>query len=1522
VATGSGKPQLPRRLPPALLAALTLAAALGGATGARGQYEPSGYQPLGGAPFFLLSDKAYGTSEIAQVRLEVGTDFGLGPVEENGGVDVVVYRVPQPLSFLKQQRNLHRVRVEGLAREEGLANTLVHLWDRWYKASRLAWRRVFSSEARESVTKQAPELKTDPAIHAPSRFRHPPQWKPLKGFDLVSRFRYPVHRARSIAPPKGVELSGSSSEFIEPKAGNVMIPLGRQQPGLYLIEAYVGAHRGTTLVFVSDTVAITKVSSGELMVWTAERSGGTAVRGVELAWSDGAGVLQSGTTDAAGLFRFRHAAPERSYVFGADPAGGVFVSESFYYDSEIYDAKVYAVTDRPLYRPGDQVFVKFVGRHFQSARQSAPLPAGPLELVAYDPNGVPVATQKLQVSPEAGGDTTFRLPENATGGGYELRFTFRGNAYGAAFRVAEYQKPHFEITLVADKPDFKTKEPITGRLQLNYPDGGAVAGAEVQLSVRAQQLTMVDGELGYSGLFPVKLTVEKMATDARGEARFTLPPAEQPSRYVLTVLATDGAAYRVKTTRELLVERGRSAFTLETPKAFTSPGETVAFAIRPAGPPAGVPVTWEWVRLEDQRRQSGTLTAPDRLDMPFPESGSYTVQLRDAQGDVVAGLIHFVSGPGLRPPAGSIAMVPSKEKCAPGETVDVLITFPEPVEEALLTLERDRVEQAALMGNARGWVRATKLAPTQWRARVPVRAEYAPNITLSVVYVKNGDYVFQNQGLQVAQPRVEVALRTLKEAFAPGETVQVEVATTVKGKGAPATVVVSVVDEMIYALQPEIAPDIHDFFYHPRRNNVRTASSLSFIGYDLAATRAKGAPARSSVSERRVKVLERPRREDVDTAFWQPALRTDASGRARFSFVMPDSLTRWRVTGRAFTADGTVGQRTAHLRSFRELYVKWTSPAWMRQGDEPTASIALFNQTERVQAVDVEVAGPGLSRKESVTLKPGANFIAQPLGSLSGDGLVRVTVSRAGQVADALETPFSRLPTAWRSPRTLMVDVSGSSVPLRLPADARNVRVRLASSSAAHFGRVIDDLLEYPYGCVEQTASRMIPFALAIQSLGRDPHGVGDRLRQQLNGQRLRLAYMAGPKATFAWWGDATTSDPMLTAYAYYADHVAVRALGVELPREHWSRLLEVYAESGHQGPLVHRALMLAWMQEMRLPVKGLAEALLADLAKSHIEPAPARSSPTLSPILAEPEGRLARALAVALADAVAGREGLARTPERERALEDAYAVLGSSGRPEAEAWLIASDRLPAPEAERVLREITAEMPTMERALTLVWLERALAGSQDAFIAPALEAPWQRSTTARGAADWRWPAGRALPAEVRLAQAVSAPTTAIVQFDSAAPERAQLPLTVQRRFYRVSRSGEESYELQPLGDGEALLTGELYLDEVQLTPTGRPLRHALLEVPLPPGAAVESTTWGIRILNNKGEAEDLERARHEPTPRGYVAPIDPLDGPATLRHLVRFAQKGTYTLPPARVYRMYQPEAKAFEGGPRKLEVQ
>jgi len=63
-----------------------------------------------------------------------------------------------------------------------------------------------------------------------------------------------------------------------------------------------------------------------------------------------------------------------------------------------------------------------------------------------------------------------------------------------------------------------------------------VKSAQVQLTVRAQTTTMVEGEMQYTGLFPVKLQTEALVTDSDGVAKFSLPAAKEPSRYVLTTL--------------------------------------------------------------------------------------------------------------------------------------------------------------------------------------------------------------------------------------------------------------------------------------------------------------------------------------------------------------------------------------------------------------------------------------------------------------------------------------------------------------------------------------------------------------------------------------------------------------------------------------------------------------------------------------------------------------------------------------------------------------------------------------------------------------------------------------------------------------------------------------------------------------------------------------------------------------------------------------------------------------------------
>ena len=1058
--------------------------------------------------------------------------------------------------------------------------------------------------------------------------------------------------------------------------------------------------------------------------------------------------------------------------------------------------------------------------------------------------------------------------------------------------------------------------------------------ANVDLSVRAQQMTMVDGDLGYSGQFPLHLTSSTLTTDDKGIARFTLPAAKAPSRYVLTVFASDGAAYRVKTTKELLVERGHSAYRLQAASQFSAVGETVAFTIQPQGEADAPPDHWEWVRLEDRQKQHGELTEPNRLNLSLSQPGNYSISLRDAQGNLVAATSHFVSGAGIKAPSGSIAIVFDKSQYKPGETAQALLTFPVEVANALLTLERDKVEKSGLLNGSDDWLSLQRLTPTQWRMKLKVKDDYGPNITFSVAYVKNGDYVFQNQGIKVEQNRIQLDFKLAKPVYAPGEAVDVEVQASVAGKPVAATLAVGVVDEMIYVLQPEIAPDIFDFFYHPPRNNVRTNASLNFIGYDLSAPPRGKSPTRRQVNERAVKVLERPRRDEVDTAFWQPKLITDSTGRARFRFIMPDSLTRWRITGRAIDRDGVVGQRQAWLRSDKPVYLKWTSPNWLREKDSPQASLALFNQTSQEQSVELSVQGAGAEQKQSLKLVPGINFSALSLDGTTIRSPLRLTVRQGSRVLDSLEAPLQLQAQTWSSRRSLALELSGKSIPLTLPADARELRLRFVGNADALFARAADDLIDYPYGCVEQTASRLIPLSLVTAAL-KERDGPASLLRQRLYSQRFRLAQMAGPNAVFGWWGDMTTEDPFLTGYAYFADWQASRTLGLRLPQNHWDRLLDNYAKKGYQLPLLQRALSLHWMQEIGLPVGSMVEALAEDLnqhPKSAADRAKISDSDSLS--LSAPASRQGVAAARVLTAYLLHKLG-------SRTVMDSSAdskLLKVGNKPFDHALLLFSGQKGGMSAEQILSATSPSQPTFERAMSLFWTYQSLAGrSPSDNEAPTPTAPWQKMVTASGQAAWVLPNQAILPKMLEL-NGAPGKLTAFIDYDSRSAENASLPLTLERRLYRLQQKSTQrqasrgetggrappptsdivgfsnEFELQPLSRNAALHTNELYLDEIVLRPGGsQTLRYGLLEAALPPGATVERSTWGIRLRNDNGESSALEKARQEDTRYGYAVPIDALDKEVVVRHLLRFSQKGRFELPPARFHRMYQPEQKAFE---------
>ncbi|WP_081265202.1 alpha-2-macroglobulin family protein [Pseudomonas fluorescens] len=1512
--TGARMLRLCSRIP--LLLALLLPVAT---VSAEDSVEPSGYTPVSGESFFLLADSSFAADEQAMVRLEApGRDYRRFRMEPYGGADIRVYRIDKPLDFLKRQKNLHRVVSDGQFKGEGLSNTLAYLWDNWYRKSRRVMQRAFSYESRKQVTEEVPELKMGNAIAAPTPYDAQPQFALIPGLPVVSQFRYPLWQAKPIEPPAGVNLAGSSSDFVSVAPGNVYIPLGNLKPGLYLVEALIGKYRATTMVFVSNTVAVSKIAGDELLVWAARKHEGSSVPKVNVLWTDGLGVMSSGATDADGLLRLKHVSPERSFVIGEDEEGGVFVSENFYYDSEIYDTKLYAFTDRPLYRPGDWVSLKIVGREFKNARDSVLPGAADVTVSVLDATGTELQHLDLKLDSKAGTQGRFQLPDNAVAGGYEIRFNYKDQAYSSAFRVAEYIKPHFEISLNLAKQDYRTGEPVKGSLVLLYPDGKPVANAKLTLSLRAQQLSMVDNELQYLGQFPVELTSTELTTDSKGNATLDLPAADKPSRYMLTVFASDGAAYRVKTTKEILIDRGAASFLLSAPQRFSAVGDKVAFSYANEGgseqSKAVTPSTYGWVRLEDQSTGEGKLAATDKgFSLAFERPGTYNLTLKDQHGRVLGATGHSVTGDGVKAVPGTVEIVLDKPEYKAGDEALALITFPEPVSDALLSLERDKVEATALLAKGGDWLKLEKLSDTQYRARIPVKDNFAPNLTFSVLYTKGGQYSFQNAGIKVVAPQIDVAISTDKAVYLPGDTVTVDLTTQFAGKAVPAHLTVSVVDEMVYALQPEVAPTIDQFFYHPRRNNVRTSASLSFISYDVALPGSPGAPGKANRSERGVKVLERPRREDVDTAAWQPELLTGADGKTRFTFKMPDSLTRWRITARAIADDGQVGQKKQFVRSEKPLYLKWSGPSKFRKGDQPQLGVFAFSQADKPVKAELVTHYAGAEQRLPVTLNNGINYLPLPAFALAS-GEWTAELVQDGKTADSLAVRLSATGDGWQVTQTQSLDVASGDTPLSLPADATDIRLRLDDSPQALFRSALDDLLSYPYGGVEQTASRLLPLSIAYPSLASNPQ-IRDRLRLIMQNSRLRLVQMAGPSASFTWWGYDGEPDAFLTAYAYYADWNASQVLELTLPPEHWQRVLEVYAKQAPNTPLLQRALILSFAKQMHLPVNTLLSGLMDDLAK-----AGEGNAETMlddgedSLVMSDPDSALGLAAARVLTASLATQSKVALPDAFNRQVAAAQQRLSVSSQPFAEALNLSLQPFDQAHAQALLQRLLPQQSTLERALALTWLQRSIAQASPTIALTPGEG-WKKNYGASGEMYWTWQGATPVPSVLTVSGTQERPLRAALSFQTQQPAVDPMAVTITRRLSRLVPGDEAfTFKLEPVGS-KPLSSDSLYLDEVILTSKApKPLRYGMLEVPLPPGADVERTTWGIKLQGKDGtEPTALEKARFEPGQLAYAVPVDALSGELRLRHLVRFSQKGQFNLPPVRFKQVYAPQHQAQE---------
>ncbi|MGC8641566.1 MAG: alpha-2-macroglobulin family protein, partial [Isosphaeraceae bacterium] len=150
-------------------------------------------------------------------------------------------------------------------------------------------------------------------------------------------------------------------------------------------------------------------------------------------------------------------------------------------DSTYNEVKVYLITDRPVYRPGQPVRFKFwLARARYDQPDASDFAHGIFTVQVQNPKGEKLFEKAFQCDAFGGFDGSIELPSDAALGVYQVFIPSRG---GGSFRVEEYKKPEFEVKIDAPDKPVMLGEKITATIKAKYFFGAPVADAKVKYKI-------------------------------------------------------------------------------------------------------------------------------------------------------------------------------------------------------------------------------------------------------------------------------------------------------------------------------------------------------------------------------------------------------------------------------------------------------------------------------------------------------------------------------------------------------------------------------------------------------------------------------------------------------------------------------------------------------------------------------------------------------------------------------------------------------------------------------------------------------------------------------------------------------------------------------------------------------------------------------------------------------------------------------------------------------------------------------
>lgn len=575
---------------------------------------------------------------------------------------------------------------------------------------------------------------------------------------------------------------------------------------------------------------------------------------------------------------------------------------------------------------------------------------------------------------------------------------------------------------------------------------------------------------------------------------------------------------------------------------------------------------WESTRVDTvlQKATVKTQTVPIRHTFTPSEAGFYfiTATGEDARGNTIATDAYFyVSGSGYvaweRGNDDRIELIADKTHYRPGETAGIIVKSPYEKATALISIERE-----GILRHYR-----TTLTGSAPQIDIPILKDYLPNVFVSVVLLhgrvdsaaitRDADVGrpsfkmgYVNLGVSPREKLLDLTVSTKQTDYRPGDSVEVRIsARDQSGTGVAAEVALSVADLGVLNLTGYRLPNLFNQFYQQRRLAVTTSETRIHLieqrSYDEKGEDEGGGG--GEAMRAMMDQAEGTRGDFRPNAYWNPAIVTDRNGSATVKFKLPDNLTSFQIMAVANTKESDFGYAETSFRVNKPLLLQPSLPRFARVGDTFEGGVVMLNYTDREKRVRLVTQAEGIdfSGRDTVThvLKPGeakevrhrfkaakigtARFVFRAQTDTDEDGLrwnIPIQVPRLRESVALYES------LADDSVRQAVV------IPDSVFTDIGALEFTLASTGIVGLSGGISYLFEYPYGCLEQRLSSVLPMILAedlVKAFRFEVLKDKDH-RAVVSGMLDEVPLFQRSDGGFAYWKNTDETWPYLSAYTMY----------------------------------------------------------------------------------------------------------------------------------------------------------------------------------------------------------------------------------------------------------------------------------------------------------------------------------------------------------------------------------------------------